>query len=44
MTLKQSPTAAAYVRTINTHDAAAFHALFAADALVEDAAGRRAWK
>src|SRR5205823_2566589 len=37
MTLKLSPTAAAYVRTINAHDAAAFQALFAAEAVVDDA-------
>ena len=37
MTLKLSPTAALYVQSINAHDAAAFHALFAADAIVDDA-------
>ena len=36
-TTKLPPMASAYVRSINNHDAAAFIALFADDALVNDA-------
>jgi hypothetical protein len=36
MTMQLSPIAAAYVRSINNHDAAAFNALFADDAMVND--------
>jgi len=36
MTKQMSPTAATYVRSINDHDAAAFNALFAEGAIVND--------
>ena len=36
MTTQLPPTVAAYVRTINNHDAAAFIALFADGAVVND--------
>jgi hypothetical protein len=36
MTIQLSPTAAAYVRSINDHDPAAFNALFAGGAVVND--------
>lgn len=37
MTMQMSPTAAAYIRSVNEHDSAAFIALFANDAVVNDA-------
>jgi hypothetical protein len=37
MTTESPPAAAAYVRSINDHDAAAFIALFADSAVVNDA-------
>jgi hypothetical protein len=36
VTIQMSPTAAAYVRSINSHDSGAFIALFAYDAFVND--------
>jgi|SRR5437773_7815552 len=36
MIMQLQPTAAAYVRSINDHDPAAFNALFADDAVVKD--------
>ena len=37
MTTQMPPVATAYVRSINDHDAAAFNALFAEQAVVDDA-------